>query len=499
MNAASADTIGGSASGQGDIGLIGLAVMGQNLILNMNDHGFRVVAYNRTTAKMHAFLQGPAKDSNITGAETLEELVASLSSPRKIMLMVRAGSPVDATIDALLPLLDQGDLLIDGGNSNFVDSQRRAINLREKGILFIGTGVSGGEEGARHGPSIMPGGNVDGWPLVKPVFQAIAAKTADGTPCCDWVGANGAGHFVKMVHNGIEYGDMQLICEAYHFMQVVLGLSNDQMQQVFSQWNRGALDSYLIEITADILGFKENGEYVLDSIMDRAGQKGTGKWTGINALELGVPLTLIGEAVFARCLSALKEERVAAQNTLQGPAIDAETLSEADIADWIDALGEALLASKMVSYAQGYMLMREASNEYDWDLQYGAIALMWRGGCIIRSAFLDNIKEAFDKRSELPNLLLDEYFSDTVQKAQASWRRVIAKGVAIGVPLPAMSAALAFYDGYRSARLPANLLQAQRDYFGAHTYERIDKPAGERFHTDWTGSGGDVSSTSYVV
>jgi len=480
---------------QADIALIGLAVMGQNLILNMNDNGYKVVAYNRTATKTREFLAGPAKDTNIVGAESLQDMVQMLSSPRKVMLMVRAGDAVDATIEQLLPLLDPGDLIIDGGNSNFEDSQRRALALREQGLLFIGTGVSGGEEGARHGPSIMPGGNPAAWPLVKELFQSISAKTDQGEPCCEWVGDNGAGHFVKMVHNGIEYGDMQLICEAYHFMQEVLGLSNHQMQQVFNQWNSGQLESYLIEITADILGYEENGEYVLDNIVDRAGQKGTGKWTGINALELGVPLTLIGEAVFSRCLSALKEERVAAEQVLSGPDNDDNNIP--DVTATIKQLGDALLAAKIISYTQGFMLMREAATEYDWSLDYGAIAQMWRGGCIIRSVFLDDIKNAYDKQPELPSLLMDDYFSSVLDSTQGGWRKIIAMAVERGIPVPALSSAIAFYDGYRTGRLPANLLQAQRDYFGAHTYERLDKPAGERYHTNWTGEGGDVSSSSY--
>jgi len=428
----------------------------------MNDHGFKVVAYNRTSQRTTDFLAGPASDTNIVGAASLEEMAGLLSSPRKIMLMVRAGDAVDETIEKLLPLLDEGDLIIDGGNANFINTQRRAAYLADKGILFIGTGVSGGEEGARNGPSIMPGGNPKAWPLVKELFQSIAAKTDDGTPCCDWVGTNGAGHFVKMVHNGIEYGDMQLICEAYHFMQVALQFNNKKMEQIFKQWNEGDLDSYLIEITGDILGFEENGEFVLDSILDKAGQKGTGKWTAINSLELGIPLTMIGEAVYARTLSALKDERVNAEAVLKGPASSVIDSSEVD--QWVALLGDALLASKIVSYAQGYMLMRAAAEEYDWTIDYGAVAQMWRGGCIIRSAFLDDIKNAFDKS-----------------------------------PVPAMSSALSFYDGYRTGRLPANLLQAQRDYFGAHTYERTDRPRGEWFHTDWTGEGGDVSSSTYNV
>ncbi len=478
-----------------DIAVIGLAVMGQNLILNMNDHGFKVVAYNRTASKMHEFISGPAKGTQIIGAETLQEMVDKLASPRKIMLMVRAGGAVDDTIEQLLPLLDEGDLIIDGGNANFENTQRRAKYLRDKNILFIGTGVSGGEEGARNGPSIMPGGNPAAWPLVKDLFQSIAAKTDDGTPCCDWVGDNGAGHFVKMVHNGIEYGDMQLICEAYHFMQSVLGLNNLQMQQAFRQWNDGALNSYLIEITGDILGFQQNNEFVLDKILDRAGQKGTGKWTAINALELGIPQTLISEAVDARNLSALKGERLNAEKVLSGPATSTIDKSETD--DWLKALGDALLASKMVSYAQGYMLMRAAAEEYNWSIDYGAVAQMWRGGCIIRSVFLDDIKNAYEKSPDLANLLIDDYFANAVMNAQDNWRNVIAKAVVAGIPVPAMSSALAFFDGYRTGRLPANLLQAQRDYFGAHTYERVDKPSGEWFHTDWTGEGGDVSSSTY--
>ncbi len=479
-----------------DIGVIGLAVMGQNLILNMNDHGFKVVAYNRTVSTLDEFLSGPAKETQIVGARLLDELVNALAKPRKVMLMVKAGEPVDETISQLVPLLDKGDIIIDGGNSNFLDTQRRTVALKTQGILFVGTGVSGGEEGARHGPSIMPGGNKTAWPYIQNIFQSISAKTNTRQPCCDWVGDNGAGHFVKMVHNGIEYGDMQLICEAYHFMKQALCMSNAEMQAVFARWNDGDLDSYLIEITADILGVMENDEYVLDTILDKAGQKGTGKWTGINALELGIPLTLIGEAVFSRCLSALKNERVHAATILSGP-IAGNVTSHKD--DYLQALEHALLASKIVSYAQGYMLMKSASEEYKWDLQYGAIAQMWRGGCIIRSVFLDEIKSAYDNNPELVNLMLDEYFSSKIQSAQAGWRKIISKSVEAGIPMPAMSSALTFYDGYRSERLPANLLQAQRDYFGAHTYERVDKPAGERFHTNWTGSGGGVSSTSYEV
>lgn len=481
---------------QSDIGVIGLAVMGQNLILNMNDHGYQVTAYNRTYSKTETFLNGPAKDTNIIGAESLETLVDSLSTPRKIMLMVRAGSAVDSVIEQLTTLLDKGDLIIDGGNSNFQDTQRRSDSLAEQGFLFIGTGVSGGEEGARHGPSIMPGGHTQAWPLVKDLFQSISAKTESGQPCCDWVGDGGAGHFVKMVHNGIEYGDMQLICEAYDFMQHALDMNNADMQQVFTDWNNGDLNSYLIEITADILGFKDEEGYVVDTILDKAGQKGTGKWTGINALELGIPLTLIGEAVFARCLSALKDERVNAEKILSGPAIEIITT---DKDQWLKSLGDALLAAKIISYTQGYMLMLAAANEYQWQLQYGSIAQMWRGGCIIRSAFLDDIKNAFDKDANLPNLLLDDYFKNSIDNTQANWRKIVSKATELGLPIPAMSSALSFYDGYRTARLPANLLQAQRDYFGAHTYERVDQPAGKRFHTNWSGEGGKVSSTTYTV
>ena len=475
-----------------DIAVIGLAVMGQNLILNMNDHGFRVIAYNRTTEKTKAFIDGPASNTQVQGADTLEQLCAGLSLPRKIMLMVQAGPAVDAVIDQLLPLLDKGDIIIDGGNSKFDDSERRANALDEKGFLFVGSGVSGGEDGARHGPSLMPGGHPDAWPAIKPIFQAIAAKTDSGEPCCDWVGDGGAGHFVKMVHNGIEYGDMQLICEAYHFMQSALGMDNTAMAGAFSHWNEGELDSYLIEITADILAFKDEQGYVVDRVMDKAGQKGTGKWTGINALELGIPLTLIGEAVFARALSAIKDERVEASALLQGP----EQRATLDADQWIAPLGEALLAAKIISYTQGYMLMQAAADEYNWTLNYGAIAQMWRGGCIIRSAFLDDIKAAFDNNETLSNLLLDNYFSTQIHKTQTNWRKLVSEAIAQGIPVPAMSSALAFYDGYRNARLPANLLQAQRDYFGAHTYQLVDGD-NQWHHTDWIGSGSGVASTSY--
>lgn len=477
-----------------DIGLIGLAVMGQNLVLNMNDHGYTVAVYNRTTSKVDDFLNDEAKGTKVIGTHSIEELVESLERPRKIMLMVKAGKPVDATIEQLIPHLDKGDIIIDGGNSFYPDTTRRTEYLESKGLLFIGTGVSGGEEGARHGPSIMPGGSPQAWPHVKEILQSIAAKVADGTPCCDWVGENGAGHFVKMVHNGIEYGDMQLISEAYDLMKNVLGMGNEEMSEVFGRWNTGQLDSYLIEITRDILAYKnEAGEAVIDLILDAAGQKGTGKWTAVNALEQGIPLTLISEAVFARFLSALKEERVTAAQHLSGP----KNTFSGDKEAFINDIGDALYAAKIVSYTQGYMLMRAAAAEFGWNLNYGGVALMWREGCIIRSAFLGNIKEAFDKQPDLVNLLLDDYFHKAVDEAQAAWRRVIATAVTNGIPVPALSSALAFYDGYRSKRLPANMIQAQRDYFGAHTYERVDKPRGEYFHTNWTGTGGDVTSSSY--
>ena len=479
-----------------DLGLIGLAVMGQNLALNMNDHGFKVAVYNRTTSKVDAFLDGNARGTEIVGAHSLAELVALLKRPRRVMLMVRAGRPVDDLIAQLLPLLEPGDIIIDGGNSNYRDTMRRVEQVESHGLLYIGTGISGGEEGARHGPSIMPGGSPAAWEHVRPIFQAIAAKVADGTPCCDWVGENGAGHFVKMVHNGIEYGDMQLICESYHLMKEGLGMSADEMQSVFAAWNRGKLDSYLIGITADILAFKDSdGAPLVEKILDTAGQKGTGKWTAISALEMGIPLTLISEAVLARFLSALKEERVAASRVLTGPRPAFDGDREAFVAD----LHDALYAAKIISYTQGYMLMRAAAAEYGWNLNYGGIALMWRGGCIIRSAFLGEIKKAFDRRPDLPNLLLDDYFRAEVEAAQPAWRRVVAQAVGMGIPVPALASALAFYDGYRRERLPANLLQAQRDYFGAHTYERVDRPRGEFFHTDWTGQGGGVTSGAYTA
>ncbi|MGR6980044.1 decarboxylating NADP(+)-dependent phosphogluconate dehydrogenase [Testudinibacter sp. P27/CKL/0425] len=481
---------------KGDIGVIGLAVMGQNLILNMNDHGFKVVAYNRTTSKVDEFLQGAAKGTNIIGAYSLQDLADKLEKPRKVMLMVRAGQVVDQFIDSLLPYLEEGDIIIDGGNSNYPDSNRRVKDLAEKGIRFIGAGVSGGEEGARFGPSIMPGGNEEAWPFVKPILQAISAKTKDGEPCCDWVGKEGAGHFVKMVHNGIEYGDMQLICEAYQFLKEGLGLSYDELHSVFTEWNKTELDSYLIEITADILGYRdENGEPLVEKILDTAGQKGTGKWTGINALDLGIPLTLISEAVFARCVSAFKEQRVA-NDALFNKQIGAV---EGDKAQWIEAVRKALLASKIISYAQGFMLIREASETNQWDLNYGNTALLWREGCIIRSAFLGNIRDAYATNPDLQFLGADNYFKTILENALPEWRKVVAKSIEIGLPMPCMASAITFLDGYTSARLPANLLQAQRDYFGAHTYERIDQPRGQFFHTNWTGKGGDTASTTYDV
>jgi 6-phosphogluconate dehydrogenase len=478
-----------------DIGLIGLAVMGQNLVLNMNDHGYKVAVFNRTVSKVDDFIHNEAKGTQVVGAHSMEELCGLLKSPRRVMIMVKAGDVVDQTIDHVLPYLEKGDIVIDGGNSLFTDSNRRTKDLAAKGILFVGTGVSGGEEGARFGPSIMPGGNPEAWPHVKEIFQAIAAKVEDGTPCCDWVGEDGAGHYVKMVHNGIEYGDIQLICEAYQLLKDGLGLGADELHEVFSEWNKGELDSYLIEISAAIFAKKdEDGTPLVDKILDTAGQKGTGKWTAISALDLGMPLTLIGESVFARCLSALKDERVAASKVLNGPA-KAPTVAERK--EFIEEVRRALYCSKMISYAQGYMLLRAAEKDQGWHLNMGGIALMWRGGCIIRSVFLGNIKAAFDKNPDLANLLLDDFFSSALNKYQASWRKALVQAIEIGVPTPAFSTALAFYDGYRTARLPANLLQAQRDYFGAHTYERVDKPRGEFFHTNWTGHGGKVASGIY--
>src|SRR3984885_5946381 len=478
-----------------DIGLIGLAVMGQNLVLNMNDHGFKVAVFNRTVSKVDDFIANEAKGTQVVGAHSIEEFVGMLKSAGRVVLMVNAGDTVDHMIDHVLPFLSKGDIIIDGGNSLFTDSNRRTKDLAAKGILFIGTGVSGGEEGARFGPSIMPGGNPEAWPHVKAIFQSIAAKVEDGTPGCDGVGEDGAGHYVKMVHNGIEYGDIQLICEAYQLLKDALGLTADELHEVFAEWNKGELDSYLIEISTQIFAKKdEDGQPMIDKILDTAGQKGTGKWTAISALDLGMPLTLIGESVFARCLSALKDERVAASKVLDGPA-KTKTVSEQK--EFIEDVRRALYCSKMISYAQGYMLLRAIEKDQNWNLNMGGIALMWRGGCIIRSIFLGNIKAAFDKNPKLQNLLMDDFFSSALSKYQWSWRKAIIHAIEIGVPMPAFSTALAFYDGYRTERLPANLLQAQRDFFGAHTYERIDKPRGEFFHTNWTGRGGRVSSSTY--
>jgi 6-phosphogluconate dehydrogenase len=469
--------------------------MGQNLVLNMNDHGYKVAVFNRTVSKVDDFVNNEAKGTKVVGAHSMEEFCGLLKSPRRVMIMVKAGDVVDQTIDHVLPYLEKGDIIIDGGNSLFTDSNRRTKDLAAKGILFIGTGVSGGEEGARFGPSIMPGGNPEAWPHVKEIFQAISAKVDGGVPCCDWVGEDGAGHYVKMVHNGIEYGDIQLICEAYQLLKDALGLTADELHDIFAEWNKGELDSYLIEISTTIFAKKDDdGLPMIDKILDTAGQKGTGKWTAISALDLGMPLTLIGESVFARCLSALKDERVAASKVLEGPG---KTLTVADKKQFIEDVRRALYCSKMVSYAQGYMLLRAAEKDQGWHLNMGGIALMWRGGCIIRSVFLGDIKAAFDKNPDLTNLLLDDFFSSALNKYQASWRKAIVHGIEIGVPTPAFSTALAFYDGYRTERLPANLLQAQRDFFGAHTYERVDKPRGVYFHTNWTGRGGRVSSTTY--
>jgi 6-phosphogluconate dehydrogenase len=477
-----------------DIALIGLAVMGQNLVLNMNDHGFTVVVFNRTVSKVDDFLAKEAKGTNVIGAHSIEAMVAQLKRPRRVMMLVKAGKPVDDFIEQLLPHLEPGDIIIDGGNSLFEDTIRRTKYVELKGLLYVGTGVSGGEEGARKGPSIMPGGSPAAWPHVKDIFQSVAAKVEGGAPCCDWVGENGAGHYVKMVHNGIEYGDMQLICEAYQLMKDGLGMTPDEMHNVFAEWNKSELDSYLIEITRDILAFKDaDGTPLVDKILDKAGQKGTGKWTVISSQELGIPITLMAEAVYARCLSALKDERVVASKKLKGP----KPKISGDRAKIIEQIRQALYASKIISYAQGYMLMRAAAAEYKWNLNYGGIALMWRGGCIIRSRFLGDIKAAFDKNPKLMNLLLDPFFKKAIKNSQRAWRNVVAIAAKKGIPTPAFSTALNFYDGFRTERLPANLLQAQRDYFGAHTYERVDKPRGEFFHTNWTGHGGDVSSGTY--
>ncbi len=480
-----------------DIGLIGLAVMGQNLVLNMNDHGYKVAVFNRTVSKVDEFIAHEAKGTHVVGGHSVEEFIGMLKRPRRVMLMVKAGASVDQTIETLLPFLEKGDIVIDGGNSLFTDSTRRTRELGKKGILFIGTGVSGGEEGARNGPSIMPGGSPEAWPAVKEIFQSIAAKVEDGTPCCEWVGEEGAGHYVKMVHNGIEYGDMQLICEAYDLLHRGLGMSADELHSVFAEWNKGELDSYLIEISSHIFASKdEDGQPLVDKILDTAGQKGTGKWTVIDALDTGQPVTLIGESVFSRCLSALKDERVKASSVLNGP--ESKTFS-GDRAAFIEDVRRALYCSKIISYAQGYMLLRAAAKENGWNLNMGGIALMWRGGCIIRSRFLGEIKAAFDTDPGLTNLLLDRFFSGVLNQYQDAWRKTLQRAIEMGIPTPAFATALTFFDGYRAGRLPANLLQAQRDYFGAHTYERVDKPRGEFFHTNWTGHGGRVSSTTYNV
>ena len=486
---------------QGDIGLIGLAVMGQNLVLNMNDHGYTVVVYNRTTSKVDNFLANEAKGTNVQGAHSIEELVSKLKRPRRVMMLVKAGQPVDDFIAQIVPHLEPGDIIIDGGNSLYTDSNRRQRELEAKGLLFIGTGVSGGEEGARRGPSIMPVGSPQAWPHVKDIFQSISAKVEDGSPCCDWVGQEGAGHYVKMVHNGIEYGDMQLICEAYNILKNGLGLNEQELHDTFAEWNKGELDSYLIEITRDIFAKKdEDGTPLVNNILDTAGQKGTGKWTVINSLDLGTPITLMAEAVYARCVSALKDERVKASRKLKGPrSLFPAARNPQKRAALIEEVRQALYASKIISYAQGYMLMRAAAEDYGWNLNWGGIALMWRGGCIIRSRFLGKIKDAFDKKPKLTNLLLDDYFRGEIKKCQKGWRNTVAAAAKKGIPVPAFSTALSFFDSYRSAVLPANLLQAQRDYFGAHTYERIDKPRGEFFHTNWTGHGGTTASTTYTV
>ncbi|SDU22595.1 6-phosphogluconate dehydrogenase [Verrucomicrobium sp. GAS474] len=479
---------------QADIGLIGLAVMGQNLVLNMNDHGYTVAVFNRTVKKVDDFLANEAKGTKVIGAHSIEELCKLLKRPRRVMLMVKAGAAVDEFIGHILPFLEKGDIIIDGGNSYYPDSIRRTKDLAAKGILFVGSGVSGGEEGARTGPSIMPGGAKEAWPAVKEIFQSISAKVDGGAPCCDWVGEDGAGHYVKMVHNGIEYGDMQLICEAYQLLRDGLGIEADEFHSIFTEWNKTELDSYLIEITSDIFKFKDtDGAPLVDKILDTAGQKGTGKWTVVSALDTGTPVTLIAEAVFSRALSSMKDARVEASKILKGP----DAKFSGDKKKFIDDVRLALYASKIISYAQGYLLLRAAAKENNWELNYGGIALMWRGGCIIRSRFLGKIKEAFDKNPALVNLLLDGFFAGEIEKSQGAWRRVVAQAVTLGIPVPTFSTSLSFYDGIRTAKLPANLLQAQRDYFGAHTYERLDKPRGEFFHTNWTGKGGSVSSTTY--
>ncbi len=477
-----------------NIGVAGLAVMGENLVLNMASKGFSVSVFNRTGSKVEKFMDGRAKDKNINGFYSVEDFVASLERPRKVMMMLKAGDVVDGFIEQLLPYLEPGDIVIDGGNSNYHDTERRMTYLEEKGLLFIGTGVSGGEEGALKGPSIMPGGSFAAWHDLEPILVPVSAKVADGTFCCSWMGKGGAGHFVKMVHNGIEYGDMQLICETYHIMKDVLLMSADEMHQVFTRWNEGELSSYLIEITRDILAYKdENDNPLIDIILDAAGQKGTGKWTVIAALDAGIPLSLISESVFARCLSAQKEARVSASQSLNGPEIEFSGSKEKILGQ----LEKALYLAKIISYAQGFNLMQEASAEYGWDLNYGEIARIWRGGCIIRSVFLDKITEAYQENPNLTNLLLAPYFKNKIDLAHDNLRDILATAIRHGIPLPCHSSALNYYDGFRTARLPANLLQAQRDYFGAHTYERIDRKRGEFFHTNWTGEGGDTTSTAY--
>ncbi len=478
-----------------DIGVIGLAVMGQNLVLNMNDHNFIVAVFNRTVSKVDEFLNGPARGTQVIGTHSIKELIEQLKRPRKILLMVKAGEPVDEFISLCLPYLEKGDIIIDGGNSLYVDTNRRCQMLKEKGVLYIGAGISGGEEGARHGPSIMPGGHIEAWPHVKNIFQSISAKV-DGEPCCEWVGENGSGHYVKMVHNGIEYGDMQLISEAYSMLKNITQFNVQQLHDTFTDWNKGDLNSYLIEITAKIFEVKDvDGKPLIDKILDVAGQKGTGKWTVIDALEMGIPLTLISEAVFARCLSALKDERTVASKYLPGPNVEFNGNKE----QFAKAVGDGLYVSKIISYAQGFMLLQQAAQNYGWKLDYGNIALMWRGGCIIRSQFLGKIKEAYKKTPDLRNLIINDFFCQQIQEKQAAWRMAVAKATECGIYIPCFSAALIFYDGYRTARLPSYLLQAQRDFFGAHTYERIDRPRGQFFHTNWTGTGGDVSSGSYNV
>ena len=478
-----------------NIGLIGLAVMGENLVLNMENKGFTVAVFNRTVEKIDKFINGRGKNKNFIGCKSVEDLCASLERPRKVMLMVKAGEVVDLFIEQIIPYLEKGDIIIDGGNTHFPDTIRRTKSLEEKGILFIGTGVSGGEEGALLGPSIMPGGNPQAWAAVKPIFQSISAKVADGEPCCEWVGDNGAGHYVKMVHNGIEYGDMQMICEAYSLMKNLLGMSASEMGDVFTDWNKGDLDSYLIEITSEILkkNDEETGKPVVDIILDTAGQKGTGKWTTESALDLGMPTMTIAEAVFARCISGIKNERVAASKVLTGPA----QIAIRNKKEFIEDIRQALFASKICSYAQGFQLMKTAADENNWNLNYGDIALMWRGGCIIRATFLKDIKIAYDNNPNLANLLIDDCFKNIIDNCQTSWRKVISKAVEAGIPVPTFSSALAYYDSYRSEILPANLLQAQRDYFGAHTYERIDKARGEFYHTKWTATSGSTSSSTY--